>query len=435
MIREGSRGFFGIGGEDAIVRVTTHGDSVSGVAAGAPARRGGGGGSPAGTGGGDGERDGRPVRRRRGRRRGGRGGEARDGDDNTREDQLREGRERAREEGGAADGAREERSAPPGERRDRQPGRSGNAGDSGRDSGGRSGNAGGRDRDAGGRGADAGGRSGNAGGRGGNAGGRGRDSGGRGRDSGGRGDRREPRGPAVENPTTVPGAPEDPPLRPSSDAEDEVDFAGRSLRDLLLLLGLEDTEIGAREPETPGDGEGRVTQIFDISGMTEDASDELGLLIGRRGETLGSLQYLLNVMVGRNYDDQDMVFGVDVEGYRRRREDSLVEMAHRVADEVRETGDVITLEPMPAAERRIIHLALSDEAGVATESVGRGSDRQVEVMPGEPGADDYLSEGEYEDTDDGTGADEAADDDPGADDAEDENAGDEDAEGDTAGER
>ena len=237
-------------------------------------------------------------------------------------DQLREGRERAREEGGAEDGAREERSAPRGEPRNRQRGRGGNAG------------------------------------------GRGRDSGGRGRDMGGRGARREPRGPAVEVPTTVPGAPEDPPLQPSSDAEDEVDFAGRALRDLLTLLGLEDTEIEAREPETPGDGQGRVTQIFDVSGMTEDASDELGLLIGRRGETLGSLQYLLNVMVGRNYDDQDMVFGVDIEGYRRRREDSLVEMAHRVADEVRETGDVITLEPMPAAERRIIHLALSEEAGV-----------------------------------------------------------------------
>ena len=135
------------------------------------------------------------------------------------------------------------------------------------------------------------------------------------------------------------------------------------------------------DPETPGDGEGRVSQIFDISGMTEDASDELGLLIGRRGETLGSLQYLLNVMVGRNYDEQDTVFGVDVEGYRRRREDSLVEMAQRVADEVRETGDVITLEPMPAAERRIIHLAIEKEEGVRSESVGEGDERQVEVLP------------------------------------------------------
>ena len=222
----------------------------------------------------------------------------------------------------------------------------------------------------------------------------------------------------MEVPTTVPGAPDDPPVQPAADAEDEVDFAGRALRDLLTLLGLEDTEIEARVPSTPGDGAGRVAQIFDISGMNEDASDELGLLIGRRGETLGSLQYLLNVMVGRSYDDQDMVFGVDVEGYRRRREESLVEMARRVAEDVRETGDVITLEPMPAAERRIIHLTLSEEPGVVTESVGRGGDRQVEVMPGEPGADDYLAgdAGDYDDAEDA--------DDDGDDDGEDEAMGD-----------
>ena len=253
---------------------------------------------------------------------------------------------------------------------------------------------------------------------------------------GGRNDRREPRGPAVEVPTTVPGAPDEPPLQPAADAEDEIDFAGRTLRDLLTLLGLEDTEIEAREPETPGDGEGRVTQIFDINGATEDASDELGLLIGRRGETLGSLQYLLNVMVGRHYDEHDMVFGVDVEGYRRRREESLVQMAQRVADEVRETGDVITLEPMPAAERRIIHLALSEEPGVVTESVGRGSERQVEVMPGEPGADDYLSDADYEDADDGDDDAGVDDGDEGVDaDAGDVDAGDEDVEEDAAGEQ
>ncbi|MCY3655318.1 MAG: Jag N-terminal domain-containing protein [Chloroflexi bacterium] len=393
VIREGSKGFFGIGGEDAIVRVTTRGDAVT--AGGGPGRRGGGGGG----GGADGDGEGRSRRRRRRRGRGGRGGggrqdgeprggEARDGEAGTREDQLREGRERAREEEDGDGAAREERRAPRGERRNRQRGRGRN--------------------------------------------------GGRGRDMGGRNDRREPRGPAVEVPTTVPGAPEEPPMQPSGDAEDEVDFAGRTLRDLLTLLGLEDTEIEAREPETPGDGEGRVTQIFDINGATEDASDELGLLIGRRGETLGSLQYLLNVMVGRHYDDHDMVFGVDVEGYRRRREDSLVQMAQRVADEVRETGDVITLEPMPAAERRIIHLALSEEPGVVTESVGRGSDRQVEVMPGEPGADDYLSDGDYaEDGEDTEGGDDAAYADDGGGDAgyAEDGGEDEDIEEDAAGEQ
>ena len=79
---------------------------------------------------------------------------------------------------------------------------------------------------------------------------------------------------------------------------------------------------------------------------------------------------------------------VDVEGYKRRREQSLVEMAQRVAAEVRETGDVITLEPMRPAERRIIHIALSEEPGVITESVGEGNERQVEIMPGERESED-----------------------------------------------
>ena len=210
-----------------------------------------------------------------------------------------------------------------------------------------------------------------------------------------RGRPEERQGPIASEPTRVPGAPDDPPRQPAEDAEDEIDFAGRTLRDLLMLLGLEGTEVAARGPETPGDGVGRVVQVFDISGETEEASDELGLLIGRRGETLGSLQYLLNVMVSRRSGDQNSVFGVDIEGYRRRREESLVEMAQRVAAEVRETGDVITLEPMPAAERRIVHLTLSEEPGVVTESVGRGSDRQVEVLPGERDSEDEEYDDEH----------------------------------------
>jgi spoIIIJ-associated protein len=152
------------------------------------------------------------------------------------------------------------------------------------------------------------------------------------------------------------------------------------LRDILNLLGLPETDISARDPETPGDGTGLMSQVFDVHGLDADTSDELGLLIGRRGETLQSLQYLLNVVVSSRYGG-DHVFAVDIEEYRRRREQSLVELARRIASEVRATGDVITLEPMPAAERRIIHLALQDEEGVATESVGEGPNRQVEIMP------------------------------------------------------
>jgi spoIIIJ-associated protein len=164
------------------------------------------------------------------------------------------------------------------------------------------------------------------------------------------------------------------------DPEDDVDLFGSTLRDLLLHLGLGETSITAREPETPGDGVGLITQVFDVYGDNDEASDELAVLIGRRGETLNSLQYLLNVLVSRQGSSKE-VFGVDIEGYRRRREETLVDMAQEIASEVRATGDVITLEPMPAAERRIIHLALQEEDGVSTESVGRGEDRQVEVLP------------------------------------------------------
>ncbi|MYE46144.1 MAG: KH domain-containing protein [Chloroflexi bacterium] len=205
----------------------------------------------------------------------------------------------------------------------------------------------------------------------------------------------------------MPGAPDDPPLAPGADAEDEIDFAGSTLRELLTLLGLQDTQIEAREPETPGDGVGRTAQVFEISGETEDASDELGLLIGRRGETLGALQYLLNVITRQRYGEANHVFAVDVEGYKRRRERSLVEMARRVAAEVRDTGDVITLEPMKPAERRIVHLALSEEPGVVTESVGSGNDRQVEVLPADFEEYDEGYEDDYDDYDESTNRDDA----------------------------
>ena len=178
----------------------------------------------------------------------------------------------------------------------------------------------------------------------------------------------------------VPGTPDELPYAPPEDAEDAVDFAGRTLRDLLTLLGLTDTEISARDPETAGDGAGLAAQVFDVYGSTADASDELGLLIGRRGETLSALQYLLNVLTAQRHEGEH-VFSLDVEQYRRRREDTLIDIAKRIAQEVRESGDVITLEPMPAAERRIVHLTLAEEPGVRTESVGTGPDRQVEVMP------------------------------------------------------
>jgi len=228
------------------------------------------------------------------------------------------------------------------------------------------------------RGGGGGGR-GDRGGRGGGV--RGGDGGRNGDFRGGRGGGR-PSGPYTPSAvaTRIPGAPEDGPTAPPEDAADEIEFAGRSLRDLLTLLGLTETEITARDPETPGDGVGLMSQVFDINGLDDETSEDLGLLIGRRGETLQSIQYLLNVIVSSRYEGEQ-IFGIDIEQYRQRREQSLVELARRIAAEVRSTGDVITLEPMPAAERRIIHLALQDEEGVYTESVGDGNDRQVEILP------------------------------------------------------
>ncbi len=356
VIREGKRGLLGFGGEDAIVRVTTKDDRAT---------------------------PGRGRRRGRGGRRGGQRGES----------APREDRGASRDDGPRDDGPRDEdrgnerKEGPPredrGDERDEGPPRE-DRGD---------------ERDEGPPREDrGGGRRGRRGGR----GGRGRRRGGeRGRERSGAGNRDRDsdheRIPFEGELPLVPGAPDDLPTAPTAGAEDEIDFAGSTLREVLTLLGLLDTQIEARDPETPGDGVGRTAQVFEIFGDTEDASDELGLLIGRRGETLGALQYLLNVVTRHHYGEANHVFSVDVEGYKRRRERSLVEMARRVAAEVRDTGDVITLEPMKPAERRIVHLTLSQEPGVTTESVGSGNERQVEVLPTD--YDDY--EAGYDDYDEG----------------------------------
>ena len=115
--------------------------------------------------------------------------------------------------------------------------------------------------------------------------------------------------------------------------------------------------------------------IFEIEG------DDAGLLIGRKGETLKTLQFLVRYVVSHRLDERVNLM-IDVEGYQQRRHQSLENMARRVARRVSDTGRSITLEPMPANERRIVHLALSDHPGVTTESTGFGDSRQVTVQPG-----------------------------------------------------
>jgi len=122
----------------------------------------------------------------------------------------------------------------------------------------------------------------------------------------------------------------------------------------------------ANDPETGG-------PIIDLAG------EDSGLLIGRRGQTLQALQFLVNMIVRKEFDDVRVV--LDVENYRQRRESSLRDMATKVAARVAQTNRSITLEPMPPADRRIIHTSLSDHPGVTTESTGEGEGRKVMVMP------------------------------------------------------
>ena len=114
--------------------------------------------------------------------------------------------------------------------------------------------------------------------------------------------------------------------------------------------------------------------VFEIEG------DDSGLLIGRRGETLRALQFLVKFIVSRKLESRVNLL-VDVEGYQARRYDSLANLANRVAQRVASSGRSITLEPMPPNERRAVHMALADHPRVTTESTGMGDGRQVIVQP------------------------------------------------------
>jgi spoIIIJ-associated protein len=111
-----------------------------------------------------------------------------------------------------------------------------------------------------------------------------------------------------------------------------------------------------------------------------DGREALGSLIGRKGERLSALQHLVNLMLSRRMGEWTRVL-VDVEDYRGRRERQLRDLATRAAARVEETGKMIQLEPMPALERRWIHLALRDHPQVATQSIGEEPNRRIVVLP------------------------------------------------------
>ena len=110
----------------------------------------------------------------------------------------------------------------------------------------------------------------------------------------------------------------------------------------------------------------------------EISGDNVGLLIGRRGETLDAIQYLTSLVVNKESDDFKRVI-VDVENYRQKREDTLIALAYRMADKVEKYKKSVTLEPMTPYERRIIHSALQERFTIETISVGEEPNRKVVI--------------------------------------------------------
>lgn len=148
--------------------------------------------------------------------------------------------------------------------------------------------------------------------------------------------------------------------------------ASTAMEIIQRLLSLMQVEAAPTIRSAGGDKD--APPIIDIQG------NDSGLLIGRQGETLRSFQFVVNLLLGRRLQERAHV-AIDVEQYRERRYASLRQMALRAAERVASTGRPITLEPMSAAERRVVHLALADHPHVVTESEGAGDSRRVTVTP------------------------------------------------------
>ncbi|MDQ6747664.1 MAG: KH domain-containing protein, partial [Candidatus Dormibacteraeota bacterium] len=156
--------------------------------------------------------------------------------------------------------------------------------------------------------------------------------------------------------------------------------AEKFLVEILELMGIE----ASVEHRLDGRDEGPA--IIDIRGA------DLGALIGWRGDTLRALQLLLNNMVRREMPEAEPVV-LDIERYRARREDSVRELAVRVADRAKQNQERIGLEPMQPFERRAVHTALAEDPNVTTESEGEGPDRRVVISPLNPRRQEVVNYG------------------------------------------
>jgi spoIIIJ-associated protein len=164
---------------------------------------------------------------------------------------------------------------------------------------------------------------------------------------------------------------EDQPALSVEELAEDAKIGVETLRELLKRMEIE-AKVTSRAAETTEDEPQHWT--LEIQGL------DLGVLIGRRGETLAALQYITRLIASRKLGRRAHIV-IDVEGYKSRRESMLKRLAKRMADQAIQRGRTVSLEPMPPHERRIIHLTLRDNPQVTTESVGEGDRRKVTIIP------------------------------------------------------
>ncbi len=159
----------------------------------------------------------------------------------------------------------------------------------------------------------------------------------------------------------------------AGDEENVADVAVEYLSGLLERMGI-NAEVNVTDAPELVESEETPPLILDISGK------DLGILIGRRSETLQVLQYMIRLMVSKHFNRWEPVI-IDVESYRVRRRRSLQKMAQKMAERAVSTNRRVVLEAMPAHERRLVHLALRDHPKVYTKSVGSNDNRKVTIIP------------------------------------------------------
>ncbi len=157
---------------------------------------------------------------------------------------------------------------------------------------------------------------------------------------------------------------------------DEEEPEEVSIAKETISIILEKMRVDAKVSVKLGDSESNRVQpvLIDIEG------NDLSFLIGRKAETINALQYITSLIVGRELG-RWIPLQIDVQNYRKRREDELRKLARRIADQVAGTGRQQALEPMPPNERRIVHIELRENPHVETESVGEDPRRKVVVRP------------------------------------------------------